>query len=209
MPGHILPWMSDSASNGEPLVPKMDLDIKHEQANDYIEDSSSLRSLELKNFLLGRNDSHSSNLSLSQERIAQLTTSLRTRLTYAFVKIQNGWATHSLEQLEILANKSTGTDVKRIERPFLSASTINNRIHKQHRRFNSDLSMLNSASDSPRGSVKKNKHKRPSSISIPTVSLEIPETTEPNDVDAAESLMFLSSPHSNQTIKFPGLNNLD
>jgi G1-specific transcriptional repressor WHI5 len=203
MPGQILPWMSDLASNGKPEGP---VEIRYQ---DGIQELPKNKSDELNPSGID-NSRPTPNTHLSPERLAQLTASLRTRLTFAFVKIQNGWATHSLDQLETLAQ--TGTDDKKIERSQsasvaqVTATTNNNRIkkHRMHRRFNSDLSMLN-IPDGPRVSPKKSKHKRPSSISIPTVSLEIPESTEPNEADAVESLMFLSSPHSSHTVRFPSL----
>lgn len=139
---------------------------------------------------------------VSRERIAQLSASLRTRLTYAFVKIQNGWTSRSLDQLEKLTYNAS--EVKKPEKSVLVASTLshNNRIQKSrmHRRFNSDLSMINTSE--PRASPKKGKHRRPSSISLPTVSIEIPESRETNEADAVESLMFLSSPHSAHAARF-------
>jgi hypothetical protein len=43
---------------------------------------------------------------LSPEQMSKITSNLRTRLSFAVVKVKHGWTTQSLEQLESLHRRS-------------------------------------------------------------------------------------------------------
>ncbi|PQE26213.1 cyclin-dependent kinase protein [Rutstroemia sp. NJR-2017a BBW] len=66
-----------------------------------------------------RNNSTVSNASSVASRIGELSSELRTRLSYAMVKVNNGWESNSINEVETLASQAGS--------PTSSTSTFNNR----------------------------------------------------------------------------------
>ncbi|CAG8962301.1 hypothetical protein HYFRA_00005356 [Hymenoscyphus fraxineus] len=66
-----------------------------------------------------RNTSAVSNLSSSSNRLGELSAELRTRLSYAMVKVNNGWQSNSIGEVESLASQAAS--------PTSSSSTLHGR----------------------------------------------------------------------------------
>lgn len=66
-----------------------------------------------------RNTSAISNASSATSRIGELSSELRTRLSYAMVKVNNGWQSHSIDEVESLASQAGS--------PTSSTSTLHGR----------------------------------------------------------------------------------
>lgn len=66
-----------------------------------------------------RNTSAVSNASSAASRIGELSSELRTRLSYAMVKVNNGWQSHSIDEVESLASQAGS--------PTSSTSTLHGR----------------------------------------------------------------------------------
>ncbi|KAI9867085.1 MAG: hypothetical protein M1830_005866, partial [Pleopsidium flavum] len=55
--------------------------------------------------VVGRSHSRNTSMNSSGSQIGELSSQLRTRLSYAMVKVQNGWQDHSLDEVESLASQ--------------------------------------------------------------------------------------------------------
>ncbi|KAF1924896.1 uncharacterized protein M421DRAFT_103457 [Didymella exigua CBS 183.55] len=101
-----------------------------------------------------RNSAHKRNKSMdthSNTRIGELSAQLKTRLSYAMVKVQNGWEKQSLEELEEVhsqrgsPNSAPGGDSRAA---FGSPSTTDYRRRPSAISDNSDYMMISPASES-------------------------------------------------------------
>ncbi|CAN6667128.1 hypothetical protein TRVA0_039S00364 [Trichomonascus vanleenenianus] len=122
----------------------------------------------------------------SPEKIAQITNCLKTRLSFALMKIQNGWTDQTLEEIE---SHESGKSASFGHQSMLRGPA---KITKgYHRRTNSDSRMLVPRTPVARGSpLRVSTH--PSSPKV--YGSMTPE--QQSEVDAATSLMFLSSPQT-------------
>ncbi|KAI1762653.1 hypothetical protein GGR53DRAFT_405397 [Hypoxylon sp. FL1150] len=93
-----------------------------------------------------RNTSTVSVASTTSSRIGELSAELRTKLSYAMVKVNNGWQGHSIDEVESLASQAAS--------PTSSTSTL----HGRH-----------GASASPRVAVAPARHRASSNATSPTL----------------------------------------
>ncbi|KAI1775843.1 hypothetical protein F4818DRAFT_389614 [Hypoxylon cercidicola] len=106
-------------------------------------DSSSVSPVRLGH---SRNTSTVSVASTTSSRIGELSAELRTKLSYAMVKVNNGWQGHSIDEVESLASQAAS--------PTSSTSTL----HGRH-----------GASASPRVPIAPTRHKASSNATSPTM----------------------------------------
>ncbi|KAI1206054.1 uncharacterized protein F4807DRAFT_243911 [Annulohypoxylon truncatum] len=92
-----------------------------------------------------RNTSTVSVASTAGSRIGELSAELRTKLSYAMVKVNNGWQGHSIDEVESLASQAAS--------PTSSTSTL----HGRH-----------GASASPRIPIAPTRHRASSNVTSPT-----------------------------------------
>jgi hypothetical protein len=72
---------------------------------------------------LGQNGSSSQPTRISPDKLAEISASLKTRLSYAFVKVQKGWTTQSLDEIESLQQG--------LESPRGSPTKLHHYYHQQ------------------------------------------------------------------------------
>ncbi|SCU89562.1 LAFA_0E19108g1_1 [Lachancea sp. 'fantastica'] len=156
----------------------------------------------------------------TERPIRELSNNLKTRLNYAFVKLQNGWTDKTLPQLESVVSDAP---TKTFEVPKLGTTAYSNRfLEEEDSGNNSAHAALMNALGSPR---KKQRSGSSSSSGLvtsprrgqrppPIITEPAVEDSEkkskdaPSEVEAIETLMSLSSPkkaskHSSQDFTLP------
>ncbi|CAK7210827.1 hypothetical protein SCUCBS95973_000921 [Sporothrix curviconia] len=161
-----------------------------------------------------RNTSTVSVASTAGSRIGELSAELKARLSYAMVKVNNGWQSHSIDQVENFASHGAS--------PASSTSTIHGRqasslspripgrpFHNRHQSQTTKLTQrpFDAASSVASGTVTK---RLDGTIKIACAAGLHPAiiTTERNvrEQDAIETLLFMSSPGNSSNMKqFPSI----
>ncbi|KAM3162382.1 hypothetical protein ACU8KH_02623 [Lachancea thermotolerans] len=133
----------------------------------------------------------------NEKPIREISNSLKTRLNYAFVKLQNGWVDKTLPELE---NKDGPAEPS-------STSSSKHRVSYSNRFLDDDESDSNSARaaflnalTSPKKKQRQNSMTSPARSGSPGKIRPPPISTKPkeppSEVEAIETLMSLSSPKS-------------
>ncbi|RMZ90404.1 hypothetical protein DV736_g2363, partial [Chaetothyriales sp. CBS 134916] len=96
-----------------------------------------------------------STVSSASSNVTEISTQLRTRLKYAMIKVQNGWQTRSLDELESIATDSPRSTVSGFQhvpdRPLFASP--HGRANPSFRRKWSDSSSYESSPSDPLGST--------------------------------------------------------
>ncbi|KAG9237774.1 hypothetical protein BJ875DRAFT_369281 [Amylocarpus encephaloides] len=88
-------------------------------ADGQVKESSAISSMSPRAKGHSRNASAVSNTSAASSRIGEISAELRTRLSYAMVKVNNGWQSNSIDEVESLASQAGS--------PTSSSSTLHGR----------------------------------------------------------------------------------
>ncbi|KAI1801768.1 hypothetical protein F4811DRAFT_436459 [Daldinia bambusicola] len=116
----------------------------------------------------------------TSSRIGELSAELKTKLSYAMVKVNNGWQGHSIDEVESLASQ--------VASPTSSTSTLHGRY---------------GTSASPRVTVAPTRHRASSMVTSPTTQ----NLTQVRQYDPSwrESNMMKSPPSTSPNIQVPAL----
>lgn len=138
----------------------------------------------------------------SEKPIREISNNLKTRLSYAFVKLQNGWVDKTLPELESQTSSPEGEDAV----PKQRASYSNQFLIGDDAESNSAHAAFLNALTSPKKKQRQESSSSANWSASPRKPPTLPKiTTKPKDgpseVEAIETLMSLSSPTNKHSRK--------
>lgn len=122
---------------------------------------------------------------------------LRTKLSYAMVKVQNGWQSNTLEEVESLASSPRSTITSTSPRFSLSAMSQTHRLHC--------LSTSSPGLAPPAPIISGRKRPNPNLQLKPKQPQRTPSQNAAMEADAVETLLFMSGSPNNSG-RFPSSN---